>query len=82
MIDWVGTGVFATPEEVAELNAAYERARNTPVISFGGPDMASVAFHQMIKRSHEMAIAHGLPEIEGYYGLDLDSMEFLKSSLN
>lgn len=30
-------------------------------------------------RCHGMALAHGLPEIPGYYGIDLTTGEFIRS---
>lgn len=63
-----GMGVFATKKEVETLNELV----NMPVIMIGGylpPDP--------LKRCHELALAHGLPEIEGYYGISADG-EFLR----
>lgn len=62
------TGVFATPEEVVILKAA----ASAPLIMLqaGMPESPQ-------KKAHRYALAHGLPEITGYYGIDLRTGEFL-----
>ncbi len=73
-----GTGVYATDEEKKELDELAERARKTPVILlFGKHDLAGDAQKRMFDKCYEYALAHGLPEIQGQYGLGLDG-EFLK----
>ena len=73
-----GTDVYATDEEFEKLSALVEEARNTPVIAFtsaqalGGRDCASMAWDNVKKACHEAALAHDLPEIQGYYGLGTD----------
>ena len=64
------TGTRATPEEVAELKALCGR----PMIALqcGPPPDPAV-------RCHELALAHGLPEISGYYGIDLRDGEFVRT---
>ena len=61
------TGVFATREEIEELKDIL----NTPVMMIFEPrrDARNVC--------HEMALKHGLPEIQGYYGIR-GSGEFVK----
>lgn len=62
------TGIKATEDEVASLRAA----ASAPVMMVGGTtprDPAAMA--------HEIALQHGLPEIPGFYGLDLATGEFL-----
>lgn len=75
------TGVFLTEDEAAAVETLAARASSTPVITFGGggPDAASVAWSVVKQTCHRFALAHGLPEIPGYYGCDLESREVLKS---
>ena len=40
----------------------------------GGQPMSNPA-----KEAHRFALAHGLPEITGYYGCDLRTGEFVKA---
>jgi len=74
----VDTGVFATAEETAELKTLAQRVHSMPVIAFSiadgldGGGEAGRSSTRMQKRCHELALAHGLPEIEGYYGITND----------
>lgn len=63
-----GTGIIATAEEIALL----KRSLNTPAIALqcGAP-----ASPQAI--CHSFALAHGLPEVAGFYGIDLGTGEFM-----
>ena len=64
------TGLYATPEEFAEAKRLAEEAANTPVIApTGGQDLASQAWERTKQHVHKAALAHGLPEIPGYYGM-------------
>ena len=74
------TGVFATEEELKEAQKLVDRASNTPIIScgMGRPGMSSVAWDACRKRIYQMALAHELPEIPGYYGIDAKG-EFLQA---
>ena len=63
----IDTGVFATKEEVEEVMGL----ANLPVI-YPFRDSASPQ-----ERCHELALAHGLPEITGRYGMKKDG-EFIK----
>jgi hypothetical protein len=69
------TGVNVTAEELAELRSLANTAGNTPVMAvsvgagLAGRDLASWAKERCKKRCHELALAHGLPEIPGYYGV-------------
>jgi hypothetical protein len=72
------TGIKATPEERDECFQLADEARNTPAISFGGPDMASTAWDRCKERVHELALQHGLPEIKGFYGMAKDG-EFVET---
>jgi hypothetical protein len=63
-------GVFATAEEIETLKGV----ASAPYLVIGGqppPDPAEEA--------HRIALAHGLPEIEGYYGCDLKTGEFVSA---
>jgi hypothetical protein len=64
------TGVFATKEEIKSL----KNSLNTPYIRVGGhwPESPQVI-------AHRYALSHGLPEIQGYYGCDLKTGEFVKA---
>jgi hypothetical protein len=62
------TGVFATEDETKRL----KEAAKTPYIVVAGIEPPSVQV-----MCHGMALEHGLPEIPGYYGLDLETGEFL-----
>ena len=81
----IHTGTFASPTEIEELKDLLSRARNTPVIALsvahgierGG--FAGEARQAMLKRCHEIALAHGLPEITGFYGCDLATGEFVRT---
>lgn len=72
------TGVFATPEELKELQELAASARNTPVIAFstqhalqrGG--LSGDMWKLVHERTYAIALAHGLPEIQGYYGVSGD----------
>lgn len=79
---YTGTNVFATPEELEEIKKKQFEASRTPVMTFstGSPDMASVVFKHLLDRVHELALAHGLPEHSGYYGLDTATGEFVKEN--
>ncbi len=69
-----GTNVFATDAEVAELKAAAASAGSAPVIyPFRNP------WHAVREKCHACALAHGLPEITGFYGVDLETGEFIQS---
>ena len=68
--DVEGTGVFGTEDEITELSELAERAHKTPAILFGGKiDLAGDARKRMFERVYEIALSHGLPEIQGEYGL-------------
>ena len=76
----IRTGVRATESEIEQMGTMLNRAERTPVITFGGPDAqdwASRAWDEMHRAVHDFALAHGLPEIQGYYGCDLKTGEFV-----
>ena len=79
------TGKFLTDEKTKEhILSLAKIAQNTPVIAFstehalkegGLSGQAWNAVHEAIYRA---ALANGLPEITGYYGLDGGNGEFLR----
>lgn len=60
------TGIFATPEEIEILK------RPVPYMIIGGREPETAQ-----QKAHRFAKAHGLPEITGYYGCDLQNGEFV-----
>jgi hypothetical protein len=62
------TGTFATEDEIESLKASLSQ----PYIVIGGIPPRSPA-----EVAHSFALGHGLPEIQGYYGCDLETGEFL-----
>jgi hypothetical protein len=77
------TGVFASDEETAECLRLFKVAQQTPVMAIdtahalnhGG--FAGQAWDRVNKTVHGYALAHGLPEFAGYYGMALENGEFL-----
>lgn len=72
--------VFATAEEIAAIKDACGK----PLIAFTnpappGPDVphAIPMYPSPIEVVHAAALAHGLPEIPGWYGIDLENGEFV-----
>lgn len=69
------TGVFATQEEKEYLLSLVKTARTTPVIAFSSEHaleeggLSGQAWKRVNESCHKCALAHSLPEIEGYYGL-------------
>ncbi|MGA9860065.1 MAG: hypothetical protein WBQ18_19525 [Solirubrobacteraceae bacterium] len=73
------TGITMTEEERLECRGLTIQAQNTPVISVDGVTSWSQMAWQTARRAvHRYALAHGLPEIPGYYGANLETGEFLK----
>ena len=70
MSEVIRTGVFATDAEIELL----EGAMNAPLLLVGGTLPESPAM-----MAHAYALRHGLPEVSGYYGVDLQTGEFLKA---
>ncbi len=65
------TGVFATNEERDHLQELLKEAQSTPLILlFGKHDLSGDAWGRVKTECHAAALAHGLPEIPGYYGMD------------
>ena len=67
------TGIKATQNEIEELRKLATEASQTPAILLCGD-----AWERAKKRCHEIALAHGLPEITGFYGLTKDG-EFVEA---
>lgn len=69
------TNIFASEEELEELQQLSRAAARTPVIALSsadalsGNDFASQAWRRAQERCHKVALSHGLPEISGFYGL-------------
>lgn len=71
-------GIKATPEEIEECMKLAKEASETPMIALAsddalhGRDWSTMAWERAKKKCHELALKHGLPEIEGYYGMTND----------
>ena len=72
--------VFATADEIAYI----KHCRGMPLIAFPNPappgpgvPHAIPISETPIQVAHRAALAHGLPEIPGYYGIDLNTGEFV-----
>lgn len=64
--------VFASAQEIENIKAA----ASAPVMYLsGGQPMGG----DPLKMAHAAALSHGLPEIQGYYGIDLKSGEFVSA---
>ena len=66
----VATGVFATKEEIEDCF----RVRPVMFLSGGQP-----MFKSAQETVHQYALAHGLPEIIGYYGMTREG-EFVRQA--
>lgn len=83
MSDFTRTGTFLNAEQIAKVGKAYRQASTTPVIALSsaqalsGKDFASQAWMRFHRLLYDFALAAGLPEIEGWYGLDMKSGEVL-----
>jgi hypothetical protein len=64
-------GVFATDTEIEHLKVALD---TSGMYLSGGQPMSNPQ-----KDAHRLALEHGLPEIDGYYGCDLRTGEFVKA---
>jgi len=72
------TGVKATQSEIEEIQKLVTRASQTPVILIGEYNLSRATWERAKTRCHEIALAHGLPEITGFYGLTKDG-EFVEA---
>lgn len=73
-------GVFATSDEIAHI----KHCQSMPIMGFTNPAPPGPGVSPVIplcespqQAAHRAALAHGLPEIEGYYGIDLANGEFV-----
>ena len=76
-------GLFATAEEIADVKHAQSMplmAMTNPAPPGPGVPAAVPMFRQPIEVAHAAALAHGLPEIPGYYGIDLSNGEFITAA--
>ena len=75
-----GTKVYAAEVEQERCFGLVEEARKIPVItlSLNSPSFSAQAWKRANEAVYQAALAHGLPEIEGYYGMDIDG-EFLEA---
>ena len=70
------TNIFATELEQKKLRKLAKEAQNTPMIALSssdalnGRDFATSAWNRVQEECHKTALKHGLPEIQGFYGLD------------
>lgn len=62
------TGVYATADEIKSMKNEHAK----PVARIGG------VWPEPEKLTHRIALAHGLPEIRGYYGCDFRDGEFIR----
>ena len=76
----IETGVMASKEEIEEVRSLSAIVFAKQMLSSRfGPEAADMANERMYKRLHEIALGHGLQEIEGYYGLDAEG-QFVKAA--
>jgi hypothetical protein len=75
--------IFATAEELTYAKSCMNR----PIMGMTnpeppGPGVSPVVpmFESAQKVAHRYALAHGLPEIPGYYGMDMKTGEFVKAA--
>jgi len=71
-IEFERLNIFATVDERKYI----QHCREMPLISFDG---INPMCESPIVAIHRYALEHGLPEIEGYYGMDMRNGEFLKA---
>ena len=77
-----GTGIFAKNEDLEKLKTLVSLGwkPNQPMIVFSVGEGISrdMATTDAKKACHKLALAYGLPEISGYYGIKYDG-EFVKT---
>lgn len=83
MNDFKRLGVFATADEIEFI----KHCASMPLMAMTNPEPpgpgvphAVPMFTQPEVAAHRAALAHGLPEIKGYYGIDLRNGEFVEAS--
>jgi hypothetical protein len=81
MIPFERMGVFATAEEIQSVKHAAAMpmmAMTNPQLPGPGVSPVVPMFRSPIEIAHAAALAHGLPDHPGFYGIDLENGEFLK----
>lgn len=69
----MNTGVYANPQELEEVKSLAAKAALSGMTSSRfGFVKSDEGMRQVQVRVHELALAHGLPEIEGFYGMNSD----------
>ena len=75
-------GVFATKEEIDYI----KHCQSMPLMAITNPAAPGPGVPHAVPMSespqeaaHHAALAHGLPEIQGYYGIDLSNGEFVSA---
>lgn len=80
-------GIFATADEIAHI----KHCQSMPIMAFsnfnysneGHPDHGKPFIplsESPVEAAHRAALSHGLPEIPGYYGIDLSNGEFITAA--
>jgi len=76
--------LFATADEIAHI----KHCQSMPLMAFSNPNYSKEGHpdhgkpviplcEEPVEAAHRFALAHGLPEIPGYYGIDLSNGEFI-----
>src|SRR5688572_10354943 len=76
---FIRLGVFATEKQIEYIKSCQGR----PLIAFTNPDPNNpvpvlVPGESPLQAAHEAALKQGLPEFDGYYGIDLENGEFVR----
>ena len=72
----IRTGTFATDEEIAAVKSARNRDFQPLAARIGPkPTPKGESANEVV---HAAALKHGLPEIDGFYGIDLSNGEFAR----
>ena len=74
------TGIFATLEELEDLRSIARQGWMPGDIMIVTSIMQGITKDQKTMDAHkayQLALAHGLPEIPGYYGIDIEG-EFMR----
>lgn len=77
-MDYKRTGVFATDQEIAAVKRARNQHNFDPLAARHGPRKPEGKSPSEV--AHAAALAHGLPDVDGFYGVLLDTREFVKWS--
>lgn len=74
--------IFATADEIAHI----KHCQSMPVLAITNPAAPGPGVphaipmgESPIQAAHRAALEHGLPEIPGYYGIDLANGEFVSA---